>query len=454
MATTIEPSNPKSFDMKTHFFAIADYVQTLLKIGEVSLANLSAEESNFVRFNKSMIRQAGSIKQIGLAISLIANKRRSESRLTLSGSYTQDCAMARAAVEALRLDVANLPEDPYLLFNQTPQSSEFIGESALPSDVQMFDQILTAGQGKDLVGIFASGAIYKGFANSLGQRNWHRVDNFNCEWCLYHAADKAVKSGYAGTHWVASEFEQKMALSATQLTILQRPAKSLKPGQYRSYLTPTALGEIVGLLSWGGFGVKSQRNKQSPLIKLEDGSAVLHHSISMSENAAQGVAPSFQSEGFIKFASVDLIKAGRSAGSLISPRSAREYSLQTNGANAGESPESMDMAAGLLDQADVLSTLDTGLLIGNLWYLNYSERASCRMTGMTRFATFWVENGEIVAPLNVMRFDDSAYRVLGSNLAGLTAQRDWLMDSGSYSERSTGSARLPGALVNDFSLTL
>mgnify|MGYP001615086835 CR=1 FL=1 len=76
------------------------------------------------------------------------------------------------------------------------------------------------------------------------------------------------------------------------------------------------------------------------------------------------------------------------------------------------------------------------------------------MTGMTRFATFWVEQGEIKAPLNVMRFDDSAYRVLGENLIALTAERDWILDSGSYGERSTGSARLPGALVKDFALTL
>ena len=76
------------------------------------------------------------------------------------------------------------------------------------------------------------------------------------------------------------------------------------------------------------------------------------------------------------------------------------------------------------------------------------------MTGMTRFATFWVENGEIIAPLNVMRFDDSAYRVLGDNLIGLTAERDLMLDSASYGERSTGSARMPGGLVKDFALTL
>ncbi len=440
--------------MQTYFYQIADYVQTLVHAGEVALSNLSAEESNFVRFNKCAVRQAGSIKQIGLTVSLIANKRRAESRLTLSGMVESDEALLRVALETLRRDLAELPEDPYLLFNETPQSSENIGQSALPADADMLEQILSAGHGKDLVGVFASGAMYKGFANTLGQRNWHRVDNFNLEWCLYHTADKAVKSSYAGTHWDQATLKAKMSEASTKLSILQRAPKILAPGQYRAYLSPTAVNEIVGLMAWGGFGEKSQRNKQSPLMKLQDGSASLHSSIHLNENTKDGVAPSFQSDGFIKTPQVPLIRAGKHVGALISPRSAREFGIATNGANGGESPESLDLAAGTLANADVHKSLGTGIMIGNLWYLNYSDRTSCRMTGMTRFATFWVENGEIVAPLNVMRFDDSAYRVLGENLLGLTQERDWILDSSSYSERSTGSARLPGALVKDFSLTL
>ena len=73
---------------------------------------------------------------------------------------------------------------------------------------------------------------------------------------------------------------------------------------------------------------------------------------------------------------------------------------------------------------------------------------------MTRFATFWVENGEIKAPLNVMRFDETAYRVLGENLVALTAERDLILDADTYSQRSTCSGRLPGALVEDFTFTL
>ena len=36
---------------------------------------------------------------------------------------------------------------------------------------------------------------------------------------------------------------------------------------------------------------------------------------------------------------------------------------------------------------------------------------------MTRFATFWVEDGVIQSPLEVMRFDETIYRMLGENLA-------------------------------------
>jgi predicted Zn-dependent protease len=76
------------------------------------------------------------------------------------------------------------------------------------------------------------------------------------------------------------------------------------------------------------------------------------------------------------------------------------------------------------------------------------------MTGMTRFACFWVENGEIVAPLNVMRFDDTIYRILGSELEALTRETEFLADAGSYEARSSDSQRLPGALVRDFKLVL
>jgi predicted Zn-dependent protease len=176
--------------------------------------------------------------------------------------------------------------------------------------------------------------------------------------------------------------------------------------------------------------------------------------IDLAEDIAAGVAPGFQADGFARPARVPLIESGVLVGSLVSPRTAREFDLATNGANADEIPEALAMAGGDLAAADALAALDTGLAIGNLWYLNYSDLPACRMTGMTRFATFWVEHGRIVAPVDVLRFDDTLYRVLGSNLVALSAETELLLSADSYGERELRSARLPGALVSEIVFTL
>ena len=149
-----------------------------------------------------------------------------------------------------------------------------------------------------------------------------------------------------------------------------------------------------------------------------------------------------------------LIDSGHYKDCLVSPRSAKEYDVATNGASAWEYPESAAMAGGDVPVDKVLERLDTGLYVGNLWYLNFSDRAACRTTGMTRFATFWVEGGEIVAPANVLRFDDTAYNLLGSNLIGLTDEVETMLDPATYEGRSSASYRLPGALVEDMAFTL
>ena len=107
-----------------------------------------------------------------------------------------------------------------------------------------------------------------------------------------------------------------------------------------------------------------------------------------------------------------------------------------------------------LAMRDSLAALDTGLAIGNLWYLNYSDRPACRMTGMTRFATFWVENGRVVAPVDVLRFDDTLYRLLGDNLEALTRERELSLESSTYGSRKLESVLLPGALVSEMNFTL
>src|SRR5690606_29295212 len=111
------------------------------------------------------------------------------------------------------------------------------------------------------------------------------------------------------------------------------------------------------------------------------------------ELTAEGVGPDFQEAGFLRPDEVVLIDRGAFRDCLVSPRSALEYEVATNGASANEAPAAIDMAAGSLPAERVLNELGTGIYVSNLWYLNFSDRTACRATGMTRFATFWVERG-------------------------------------------------------------
>jgi len=441
--------------MQDYFYRLADFIDTQLQNDEMYLCEFTAEKSDFIRFNKAKIRQPTSVEQRYLEIDLIDGQRHSTGQLALSGDKLTDQERVTTLLAELREQLPHIPDDPYLLYATEIQSTETNGSNLLPTPAEAVNTIVDAIQSYDFVGLYAAGGIFTGFANSLGQRNWHSSYNFNLDWSFYHDTDKAVKSAYAGFQWKNTTFQEKITQSLAQLDILKQEARSIEPGKYRVYLSPTALYEIFHLLSWGGFGLKSQRTKESSLLRmLEKPAQQLHPSVTLMENVADGIAPAFQSKGFIKPPQIPLIIQGAYQQALISPRSAKEYGVDTNGAHEEETPTSLDLAAGDLPQADVLKTLDTGCYINNLWYLNYSDRAACRMTGMTRFATFWVEKGEIVAPLSVMRFDETLYRILGESLVALTAEREFIMETDTYENRSTNSARLPGALVEEFTFTL
>ncbi len=439
--------------LQATFDSLADLSRTYLQPGEDVAVWFDAEDSSFVRFNQGKIRQPGDVLQRSLTVDLRRGQRHASGSVPISGERALDEERVGTLLSSLRESLPMLPEDPYLLVPDAVRSTETIGEDRLPDPHEATRQILDRAEGMDLVGIFASGGVHAGFADSRGQRNWFSSHSFHFDFSVYHRADKAVKGAYAGFRWDDDELAKKLAGTRDQLALLAREPLSIEPGKYRVYLTPSALFEVYSLLGYDAFGLKAMRTKQSPLVKMEHGTT-LSPKLTLLENAAEGVGPSFNGAGFPKPPVVELVKEGMLGQALVSPRSAKEYGVACNGAGSDEGPQALQMAGGELPTADVLEALADGVFISNLWYLNYSDRPAGRITGMTRFATFLVEGGRVKAPLNVMRFDESLYRMFGENLEALTSEREMIFDAHSYGARSTRSAFLPGALVKDFQFSL
>ena len=434
------------------FHALADALQGLLLDGEQFLAAYAGEDSDFVRFNHGLIRQAGHVRQRTLSVDLIHGRRHSSAAIALGGGVEEDLTRLAELIGELRAQRALLQDDPHLLICTDPASSVREEPDLLPPATTLVAEIQAAAQGLDLVGILACGAIEAGCATSFGQRSWHSVSTFNLDWSCYAAPDRAVKHSYAGTRWETAELERLMAQARSDLAALARPPKVLLPGRYRAYFAPAAVEGLVGMLNQGGFSCKSHRTRTTPLLRMASGEQAMHREVNLVQDRLNGLTPAFTSDGFRKAESTTMVRHGRLHDLLISPRSAKEFGLTPNAGD--EYADSLMMPAGSLDRDEILARLLTGLVINNVWYCNFSDVNACRITGMTRFACFWVEDGVITAPLPVMRFDDTLYGILGDRLLGITRQRELMLSSSTYGGRSLASSLLPGILVDGMALTL
>ncbi|WGL61980.1 metallopeptidase TldD-related protein [Pseudomonas sp. CW003PS] len=438
-------------DARQHFTALLEYLQAQVVGEEGFTLAYDAEVSSFIRFNQGQVRQAGQVQQVYVTLSLYQGQRHAESKLALSGVLDEDLPLLQQALQHLRDVLPTLSDDPYLRLNRDAWRSESMGETVALDGTTIAQQIVAAARGLDLVGFLAVGPQYLGFASSWGAFGWYAASSFNLEFSLFHDNGQAVKSAYAGEQWDAQAFARKLDSARQQLAFLGRPTKALQPGAYRAYLAPAALEELVGLCCWG-FGAQALASGGSPLQRLFSGRAELSSQVIIEERIEGGLAPAFTAEG--QRQALRLVSQGRPGERLVSSRSAAEYGLIANGACSGEYPLSLRMHGGELDEQDVLQRLGSGLYIGNLWYGNFSDLPAARLTGMTRFATFWVEDGQIQAPVNTMRFDDSLFDVLGAQLEALTREPELLLPGGTYGARQTGSMALPGALLSRFTLTL
>ncbi|NBB10937.1 TldD/PmbA family protein [Pseudomonas sp. SLFW] len=438
---------------QAQFTALVDWLQSATTAQERFTLSYNAEASDFIRFNHAKVRQAGHVQQASVYFKLIDDGRHADLNLTLSGDEAVDRQRLGEALHQLRETLALLPVDPYLLLNENAWQSSNVQDSPLPDSAHVVEQITQLGEGLDLVGIYAAGPIYRGFASSNGGFGWHQANSFNFDWSLFHENGQAVKANYAGHEWSDEAFAKRFALAREQLAFLGQPSHTLAPGQYRAYLAPAALEEVMSMLCWGGFSAQSLADKTSPLQRLYDGHATLNPLVSLDEQVTGSLSPAFSGEGYPR-SDLSLVVEGLAKDRLIDSRSAAEYGLTANGAGWGEAPGALSMSGGALALDEVLKALGTGLYISNLWYLNFSDRTAGRITGMTRFATFWVEDGQIKAPVSTMRFDDSIFSLLGGALEQLTKERELILSASTYSQRQTASNLLPGALISRLTLTL
>lgn len=423
------------------------YIQSLpdwlsrMVIGQERLyAKVYGEETQYARLTQSRVNQSGGIFQ--QQITFYLSNGLSLVSMSIEGELPSLSQVA-VIVQSLREDLNYVPRDPWLNLNETPEQKA-TGDAQVPQYFEALVNSLCVSAGnEDLVGLVLSGPQIMAVCSSLGHRLIHRAGGVSIDLSFFDTDHNAVKRIRRNPG--LADIPSLLTGMSQELKVLQRPSVSPKPGMYRAWLSAEALGELLGTISWEGFSVDSVQSGSSPLNKLYRGDKQLSSQIFLYENRAMGAVPLFTDEGFLLPAEVPLIQGGKAIDPLSGPRSAKEFGVPINSDDG--SPSALYLQGGDLPDTEVLQKIGKGLYIGRLWYTNISDPGSCRLTAMTRYDCFWVEDGVLVGPLSPVRMDSSLYDLLGANLEALGKNVHQIPETQSYGRRSWGASCVPGVLT-------
>lgn len=427
----------------------------MLKADEVITFSLAAENTLFTRLSKAKVRQSSYVDQGSISMNYINGNKTINVTFNYSQDLNYDLLVFKSYLEKARNYSVGLADDPYQV-KPTHGGESFLEtlKSEMPSDGELISMALDHVGPFDLAGVLTSGDMIRANSNSLGQFHWFKTRSFYVDYSFYNEKQKAVKGLYAGNVWNQDDYKRELQDSIAKLKLMERDSLEIKPGDYRVYLAPSAINEMLGMFSWGGVSTGAHKRGEGALLSLMTGEKSFSDKFTMQENFNLGVAPRFNELGEVAPMNLTLIENGKYKEFLTSTRTAKEFNITANNASDGEYLRSPSILPGTLAREDVLKKLDRGLYLSDLHYLNYSDRETARITGMTRYACFWVENGEIVAPIKDLRFDESLYKVFGSGLMDLTDTCSLVPATGSYGARDIGGSSVPGALVEGFTFTL
>ncbi|MGI9210854.1 MAG: metallopeptidase TldD-related protein, partial [Methylococcaceae bacterium] len=352
--------------LETWFDQIALSTWPLLAGHEGLTLKLDAEDQHYLRFNAGRIRQATAVRQIRLRLDYQSDQRQCSHTLTLTGQIDHDRATVASTLDIMRQESRALPVDPWIIPLHHHGSSHIHHPGTWPEVARLVEDIIECGHGDDFAGLLALGTMVRANRNSLGQAHWYSSENLFFDYSLYtvnpDGENKAVKGFYAGSEWDQNRHKRLWVNQQDALKRLKQRNHTVSPGDYRVYLAPAAVEDLIGMCSWGGTSYRAFREGRSALGRLFENKTSFSPLFTLKENFTPGLAPRFNSLGELSPECLTIIDRGQPGSLLVSSRSAAEYGVDSNAAEPGsEGMRSPELMPGELEESQILKALGTGL---------------------------------------------------------------------------------------------
>lgn len=424
---------------------------------ETEIVALSYSTS-LTRFANSTIHQNVHEENTMVIVRAAVGKKLGVSSVNRLDPVTLASALERAAATAKASpDVSGFPGFPAA--EEAASVDSFSKRTATMSPEARADAVgkaaaIAAAKGQTISGIYRVTSRSLAVANSSDVEQ--HFDGTDAALSVFATDDNGISSSATACAIDIDDIPvEETARAASDKCEAAANPVSIEPGEYDVIISPRAIAEVLGWLSFTSFGAQQMQEGQS-FMAGRVGEQVLGANVSIYDDGLDtaGVPVPFDFEGVPK-KRVALIENGVVVGPVYDSLTAAKDGVASTGHagvasfRGGPAPSNLFVAPGESSVEELLSSVKRGLMITNFHYLNgLLDTRKALFTGMTRDGTFLIEDGHVAGAVKNMRFTDSMVRAL-SNVGGISKERQVVARSWG----GVGATTVPTLLLRDFKFT-
>ena len=407
--------------------ALADAVLAAVPAGEAEV-RVVEDDLALTRFARNTVHQNVAETGLGLRLRLVAdgrvgvaevrgNAERSIARLVELAEEARRVAPAEAAPAALPLPDGR--DGPCGWSDATAETTpEQRAEGVETVTAAAADRGLKA------FGALSTRATQLAVVNSRGMRR-HGRRTAAALTAVVRGEDGA---GYADRHAVdAGDLDpEAVATEVIETAERNQGARPIDPGVYEVVLSPYAVHEMVGYLSYIGFSALAVEERRS-FMRFDE--RLMSPSVGIRDDCADpaGSPFPFDAEG-VSTRAVTLIDRGVCRDVVHDSVTAARNGVANTGHSLpqpntiGPWATHLVMDPGTAPASELVAGVRRGLYVTRFWYVRVVHPLRTVITGMTREGTFLIEDGRLTAPVRDLRFTESIVEAL-DRVLGISAER-------------------------------
>jgi len=395
--------------------------------------SVNSSENAFIRFALSNVTTSGFTVEQSMTITSVREGKSGSTRVDEFDDESLRAAVKRTEGLAA-ISPPNPERVPPIEKQKYAEMENWAAATASARNAAMIPHIraiMNAAKSNSLVaaGFFERRAETAAIANKQGNFGYGRITDAHLSATIRNSA--GTSSGWASQPAVEIGAIDGAAVAriATEKCLRWKEPKRLDPGKYTVVLEPTATGDLVQMM---GFGMQARAAEEGRSFLSKAGGGTLE---------GEKLFPDFitlRSDPFNKLYSslpwsggggFGFGGGGGAGGGLpAEPMTWIEQGVVKNlfydrywAAKAGKQPtpfpNRLVLEGSGKSLADLIASVDRGLLITRFWYIRIVNPQTMQLTGLTRDGVFLIEKGKVTDPVMNFRFNQSPVEMLKSTVA-------------------------------------